>query len=92
MDIATGVKPTSLIRCILGHNRIKKRVEINGLIPFIAIVVTLGGLPVLVVFDAGSSLTDSNVPNYEITTDQTKVSNSSARATITITISTATNK
>ncbi len=62
------------------------------LIPLIAIVAILGGLPVLVVSDTGALLTDSNVPDNEMTTGQTKASNSSASATITITMTTATNK
>ena len=54
------------------------------LIPLIALVVILAGLPVLVVSD--TSPTDSNIPGNEITTSQTEASNSSARATITITM------
>ena len=56
------------------------------LIPLIALVVILAGLPILVVSDAGASLTDSNIPDNELTTDQTEASNSSASAIITITM------
>ena len=56
------------------------------LIPLIALVVILAGLPVLVVSDTGASLTDSNIPDNEITTHQTEASNSSASGTITITM------
>ena len=62
------------------------------LIPLIAIIVIPVGLPVLAMPDTGASLTDSNVPDNEMTTGQTKASNSSASATITITMTTATNK
>ena len=56
------------------------------LIPLIALVVILAGLPVLVVSDTGASLTDTSTPGNEITTSQTEASNSSASATITITM------
>ena len=56
------------------------------LILLIAIVVILAGLPVLVVSDTGASSTDSNIPDNEITTSQIQASNSSASATITITM------
>ena len=56
------------------------------LIPLIAIIVIPVGLPVLAMPDTGASLTDSNVPDNEMTTGQTKASNSSASATITITM------
>jgi hypothetical protein len=39
-----------------------------------------------VVPDTGASLADSNIPDNEITTSQTEASNSSASATITITM------
>jgi len=65
---------------------------VKRLVPLIAIVVKLAELPVLVVSDTGTSLTDSNVPDNEMTTGQTKASNSSASATITITMTTVTNK
>lgn len=54
------------------------------LIPLIALVVILASLPVLVVSD--TSPTDSNIPDNEITTRPTEASNSSASATITITM------
>ena len=56
------------------------------LIPLIALVVILAGLPVVVVSDTSASLTDSNIPDNGITTSQTGASNSSASATITITM------
>ena len=59
-------------------------VEVKRLIPLIALVVILAGLPVLVVSD--TSLIDSNIPDNEITTSQTEATNSSASATITITM------
>jgi len=65
---------------------------VKRIIPLIAIVVIPAGLPVLAVSDTGASLTDSNVPDNEMTTGQTKASNSSASATITITMTTVTNK
>ena len=67
-------------------------VEVKRLIPLIALVVILAGLPVLVVSDTGASPTDSNIPDNELTTSQTEASNSSASATITITMTTALNE
>lgn len=58
--------------------------EMKKLIPLIAAVVIIAGLPVLVVSD--TSPIDSRIPNNEITTSQTEASNSSASATITITM------
>lgn len=49
----------------------------------IALAVTL---VVLVLSDADNFLADSNIPDNEITTGQIEVSNSSASATITITM------
>jgi len=63
-------------------------VEVKRLIPLIAVVLILAGLPVLVVSDTGASPTDSDIPDSEITTSQTEASNSSASATITITMHT----
>ncbi len=60
--------------------------EVKRLIPLIAVVLILAGLPVLVVSDTGASPTDSDIPDSEITTSQTEASNSSASATITITM------
>ena len=54
------------------------------LIPLIALVVILAGLPVLVVSD--TLPTDSNIPDNEVTASQTEASNSSASAGITITM------
>lgn len=56
-------------------------VEVKRLILLIALVVIL---PVLVVAD--TSLTDSSLPDNEPTTSQTEAGNSSASATITITM------
>lgn len=56
------------------------------LIPLIALVVILAGLPVLVVSDTSASPSDSNIPDNEITASQTEASNSSASATLTITM------
>ena len=53
------------------------------LILLIALVVTLAAL---VLSDADTFLADSNIPDNEITTGQIEVSNSSASATITITM------
>jgi hypothetical protein len=61
-------------------------VKVKRLIPLIAVVVILAGLPALVVPDTGASPTDSNIPDNEITTSQTEANNSSASATITITM------
>ena len=54
------------------------------LIPLIALVVILAGLPVVVVSD--TSPTDSNIPDNEITISQIEAGNSSASASITITM------
>lgn len=56
------------------------------LILLIVLVVILVGLPVLVVPDTGASLVDSNIPDNEIISSQTEAGNSSASATITITM------
>jgi hypothetical protein len=64
-------------------------VEVKRLIPLVALVVLvmiLASLPVPVVSDISTSLTDSNITDSEITTIQTEASNSSASATITITM------
>ena len=53
------------------------------LILLITLVVTLVAL---VVSDADTFLADSNIPDNEITTSQIEASNSSASATITITM------
>ena len=60
--------------------------EVKRLILLIALVVILAGLPVLVVSDTSASLADSNIPDNDITTMRTEASNSSASATITITM------
>jgi len=56
---------------------------VKRLILLIALVVTLAAL---VLSDADTFLADSNIPDNEITTGQIEVSNSSASATITITM------
>ena len=56
------------------------------LILLIVLVVILASVPVLVVSDTGASLADSNIPDNEVTASQTEASNSSASATITITM------
>ena len=56
------------------------------LIPFITLVVILAGLPVLVGSDTSTSLIDSTIPDNEVTSSLAKASNSSASATITITM------
>jgi len=56
---------------------------VKRLILLITLVVTLVAL---VVSDADTFLADSNIPDNEITTSQIEASNSSASATITITM------
>jgi uncharacterized BrkB/YihY/UPF0761 family membrane protein len=56
------------------------------LIALVVLVIILAGLPASVVSDTGPSLTDSNIPNNKVTTNQTQANNSSAIATITITM------
>ena len=56
------------------------------LIVLVVLVMILAKLPASAVYDTGASPTDSNIPDNEITTSQTEASNSSASATITITM------
>jgi hypothetical protein len=56
------------------------------LVVLVVLIMTLASLPVSVVSDTRTSLADSNIPGNEITTSQTEASNSSASATITITM------
>ena len=56
------------------------------LILLIALVVMLAGLSVSMVSDTSTSLIDSNIPDNELTTSQVEASNSSASATIVITM------
>jgi hypothetical protein len=56
------------------------------LIALVVLVVILAGSSASAVSDVNASLADSNIPNNEITTHQTEASNSSAGATITITM------
>jgi hypothetical protein len=64
-------------------------VEVKRLILLIVLVVLvmiLAKLPAYVVSDTSVSLADNTIPDKEITTNQTAASNSSASATITITM------
>lgn len=56
------------------------------LVALAALVVLLARLPTSVVSDTSASRADSNIPDNELTTSQTAATNSSASATITITI------
>ena len=56
------------------------------LVLFIALIVILTGLSASAASDDGVSITDSNILDNEITTRQALSSNSSASATITITM------
>jgi len=56
------------------------------LIALVMLVIMLAGSSASVVSDTGSSIADSNIPDNEITTSQTEVSNSSASAIITMTM------
>lgn len=58
----------------------------KSLLFLVALAVILLGLPVSTISDSRVSPTDSNIPDDELTTIQTKASNSSASATITITM------
>ena len=61
-------------------------VKLKRLILLIALLVILAGSSASAVSDTSASLTGSNIPHNEITTSQTEASNSSASATITITM------
>lgn len=56
------------------------------LVALVVLVMILAGSSASVVSDSDASLGDSNILDNEITTSQTKASNSSASATITITM------
>ena len=56
------------------------------LIILIALIMILAGLSASAASDIGAPLTDSNIPDNEVTTSQTEASNSSASARITITM------
>lgn len=56
------------------------------LILLIILVVILAGLPIVVASDTSTSFIDTNVPDNEMATSQTQISNSSATGTITITL------
>ena len=60
--------------------------EAKRLILLVALVVILAGLSASVASDTSISIGDTNIPDNEITTSQTEASNSSASATITITM------
>jgi hypothetical protein len=57
---------------------------VKRLIPLFALIVILASIPALV--SSATSLTGSNIPDNEVTISQTEASNSSAIATITITM------
>jgi len=61
-------------------------VKLKRLILLIALLVMLAGLSTSAASDTSASLGDSNIPDNEITTSQTEASNSSASATIMITM------
>ncbi|HUW45642.1 MAG TPA: hypothetical protein VMW50_07575 [Dehalococcoidia bacterium] len=56
------------------------------LIALVMLVMILAGSSASVVSDTSASLTDNNIPHNDITTSQTEASNSSASASITITM------
>jgi len=56
------------------------------LIALVVLVVILAGSSASAVSDIRVSLVDSNIPDNKITTSQTEAGNSSASATITITM------
>ena len=56
------------------------------LIALVVLVVILAGLSASGASDTGAPLIDSNIPHNEITAGQTEANNSSASATITITM------
>lgn len=93
-ELNKSIKTTSNFRSILfqakkAYNEIAK---VKRLIPLIALAMILAGLPVLVVSDTGVSLADTGVPHNELTASQTEASNSSASATIRITMYTMPNE
>ena len=56
------------------------------LIALVMLVMILAGSSASAVSDTNPSLADTSIPDTEITTSQTQVGNSSASATITITM------
>lgn len=56
------------------------------LIALVVLVMILTSLPMSAVSDASASLADSNIPDKETIASQTEAGNSSASATITITM------
>ena len=62
---------------------VKRPIPLTALV---ALVIILAQLPASTVSDTGVSLIDSNIPDDETATDQTEASDSSASATITITM------
>ena len=68
-----SIKTTSSFGSLLfqANTAYSEVVEVKRLIPLIALVVILAGLPVLVVSDTGASPTDSNITDNTITTSRT---------------------
>ena len=58
----------------------------RSLLFLVALAVILLGLPLSTISDSSAPLADTSIPDNEITTSQTEASNSSATATITITM------
>jgi len=56
------------------------------LVALVVLVMILAGSSASVVSDTGASLADSKISDNKVTTSQTEASNSSASATITITM------
>ena len=61
-------------------------IEVKKLILLITLVVIIAGLPIVVASDTSASPKDSKISDNVITTSQTEASNSSASATIMITM------
>jgi len=61
-------------------------VEVRSLLFLVALAVILLGLPLSTISDSSAPLADTSIPDNEITTSQTEASNSSATATIMITM------
>ena len=58
----------------------------RSLLFLVALAVILLGLPLSTISDSSAPLADTSIPDNEITTSQTEASNSSATATIMITM------
>jgi len=61
-------------------------VELKSLLFLVALAVILLGLPLSTISDSSAPLADSNIPDNEVATNQAEANNSSASATITITM------